>query len=136
MRPHSFNSDKYVSAIKRVFSREEECLFSSKQMLNVQTKVLRLSEIFGLSAFPSFDLTGISTVETRVSILDLFRWYMSKIYRNFQQFCGQKHNTQPRPYTRCPSYTQLGHITYIHSKNAFKTVLARSGTEINGFLCF
>jgi hypothetical protein len=25
---------------------------------------------------------------------------------------------------------------YIHSKNAFKTVLARSGAEINGFLCF
>ena len=59
-------------------------------------------------------------------IFNIWR-YLSKIDGYFRNFCLFLMKIRP-------SCTQLAR--YINSKNAFKTVLARTGAKINGFLCF
>ena len=73
-------------------------------------------------------------IEVRNPSRNCRKWSkLSKMIEIFGLFwIFRKSGTTVRPYKRRPSILSK----YIHSKNAFKTVLARSGAEKNSFFCF
>ena len=118
-----------------------------------EIKAMHLPEIFGVSTFPVFQPYWYFDGRNKSDILTLVlnvRKFCKTFRKSYQNYGNQKMSKISWNFRNMSKMSKIYRIfwksmvsnvlydlaKYIHSKNAFKTVLARSGAEINHFLCF